>query len=403
MITSTESSGSLSSENGPVSPIAKGNSSSTDFGRGQNNRIAMIGGKGSLDYGKPSNLNLLINSQSDSQFSDATEINSTELGSPSKEKNPPIFRGFGTDSPYLNSPSSTHNNHYSSNGLNTATSSVTILGNGSSYPAPGPGSNSNPNSYAGDESTFGYSTFTSPFSGSKYGNLNQLTEFSDSTTSLGGSGSGNGKTTLVTSNDGLKGKLGIRSKNEFEILLSQAGDSPFSWDTMDGKEEADDFLHQDSDSESIFEKPSSSSNSKRKTKSKSPCSLISNKRAILNIGSLILLAAAMLTLFMGYPIIDGTRYLASSSVSNNQNAANAAINSGPLHVGNINDYNRFPNLIDVDTPDDVKEKLSVDGSTKMKLVFSDEFNQDGRSFYPGDDPFWEAVDLWYWGTQNYEW
>jgi hypothetical protein len=25
----------------------------------------------------------------------------------------------------------------------------------------------------------------------------------------------------------------------------------------------------------------------------------------------------------------------------------------------------------------------------MKLVFSDEFNTDGRTFYPGDDPFWK--------------
>jgi hypothetical protein len=32
------------------------------------------------------------------------------------------------------------------------------------------------------------------------------------------------------------------------------------------------------------------------------------------------------------------------------------------------------------------------------LVFSDEFNMDGRTFFPGDDPFWEAVDLNYWQT-----
>jgi hypothetical protein len=32
------------------------------------------------------------------------------------------------------------------------------------------------------------------------------------------------------------------------------------------------------------------------------------------------------------------------------------------------------------------------------LVFSDEFNTDGRTFYPGDDPYWEAVDLHYWAV-----
>lgn len=28
---------------------------------------------------------------------------------------------------------------------------------------------------------------------------------------------------------------------------------------------------------------------------------------------------------------------------------------------------------------------------QWELVFSDEFEQDGRSFFPGDDPYWEAV------------
>lgn len=39
----------------------------------------------------------------------------------------------------------------------------------------------------------------------------------------------------------------------------------------------------------------------------------------------------------------------------------------------------------------------------MELVFSDEFNLDGRSFYPGDDPYWEAADLHYWQTNDLEW
>ena len=43
-----------------------------------------------------------------------------------------------------------------------------------------------------------------------------------------------------------------------------------------------------------------------------------------------------------------------------------------------------------------------DGS-EYELVFSDEFNTDGRTFYPGDDPYWEAVDLHYWSTNNLEW
>ena len=43
------------------------------------------------------------------------------------------------------------------------------------------------------------------------------------------------------------------------------------------------------------------------------------------------------------------------------------------------------------------------GGEEWDLVFSDEFNTDGRSFYPGDDPFWEAENLHYWATNNLEW
>jgi len=54
-------------------------------------------------------------------------------------------------------------------------------------------------------------------------------------------------------------------------------------------------------------------------------------------------------------------------------------------------------LIDPDTPHSVYTKKSyADPTTELQLIFSDEFNVDGRSFYPGDDPYWEAIDLHYW-------
>jgi len=60
-------------------------------------------------------------------------------------------------------------------------------------------------------------------------------------------------------------------------------------------------------------------------------------------------------------------------------------------------------LIDLDTPKDAYIINSWnDSSQKMRLVFSDEFNVDGRTFYPGDDPYWEAVDLHYW-VSEYSW
>lgn len=59
-------------------------------------------------------------------------------------------------------------------------------------------------------------------------------------------------------------------------------------------------------------------------------------------------------------------------------------------------------MIDPATNDSVKTRTGFDGN-QYELVFSDEFETPGRTFYPGDDPFWEAVDLWYGSTEDQEW
>ena len=53
-------------------------------------------------------------------------------------------------------------------------------------------------------------------------------------------------------------------------------------------------------------------------------------------------------------------------------------------------------LIDLDTPEYAYTKRSYKDGKLLQLVFSDEFDKDGRTFYPGDDPYWEASDLHYW-------
>ena len=60
-------------------------------------------------------------------------------------------------------------------------------------------------------------------------------------------------------------------------------------------------------------------------------------------------------------------------------------------------------MIDTETPADALQTVSWDDGSQMQLIFSDEFNTEGRTFYPGDDPYWEAVDLHYWATNNMEW
>ena len=62
----------------------------------------------------------------------------------------------------------------------------------------------------------------------------------------------------------------------------------------------------------------------------------------------------------------------------------------------------MPDLIDKDTPHSALTRTGFDGH-EYTLVFSDEFEKAGRTFYPGDDPYWEAVDLWYWPTADLEW
>jgi beta-glucanase (GH16 family) len=57
-------------------------------------------------------------------------------------------------------------------------------------------------------------------------------------------------------------------------------------------------------------------------------------------------------------------------------------------------------LIDVDTPQSAYTTTSTRDGSELQLVFSDEFNTEGRTFYPGDDPFWEAVDLHYWAVSK---
>ena len=60
-------------------------------------------------------------------------------------------------------------------------------------------------------------------------------------------------------------------------------------------------------------------------------------------------------------------------------------------------------MIDKDTPSSALTKRSYLNDEEFVLVFSDEFEEDGRTFWAGDDPYWEAVDLHYWATENLEW
>jgi beta-glucan synthesis-associated protein KRE6 len=61
-------------------------------------------------------------------------------------------------------------------------------------------------------------------------------------------------------------------------------------------------------------------------------------------------------------------------------------NSGGYNLGGINSTGQISEsvfaLVDNDTPQDVRTKVSPVDGKMMRLVFSDEFNVDGRTFYP---------------------
>ncbi|EIW64498.1 glycoside hydrolase family 16 protein [Trametes versicolor FP-101664 SS1] len=119
-------------------------------------------------------------------------------------------------------------------------------------------------------------------------------------------------------------------------------------------------------------------------------------RGLMNLGCIAVLAAGTIALFAGYPLAS---YFTKHPLS--------AL--GGFNLGGINATGQIPvmpgnwGLIDADTPDDARTRADYVTGKDWQLVFSDEFNTDGRTFYPGDDPYWEAVDLHYWQTNNLEW
>lgn len=94
-----------------------------------------------------------------------------------------------------------------------------------------------------------------------------------------------------------------------------------------------------------------------------------------------------------YPVVDNLRHHRPDTL-------------GGYNLGGINASGQVPEipgnfgLVDRDTPKSAYTHTSMEDGSELDLVFSDEFNVDGRTFYPGDDPYWEAVDLHYWSVST---
>lgn len=118
-------------------------------------------------------------------------------------------------------------------------------------------------------------------------------------------------------------------------------------------------------------------------------------RGVTNVFFVLVLILACLMLFAGYPILDKVRHHDHKFLNMNG-------------TGQVADLPSMPSLIDKDTPKSAYHwkapvPAHVAGGDDYELVFSDEFEEEGRTFWPGDDPYWEALDFWYGVTQDFEW
>lgn len=158
----------------------------------------------------------------------------------------------------------------------------------------------------------------------------------------------------------------------------EGGGTAVQYPTIDEKEE-DDHIH-NPDPNEVF-KPSF-------------------KRACLGILSISMVICGVFLLFIVWPVLRHTGY---GRLDRGHNKA------GPTEEGNLSNLTYSilsttrTSLIDPDTPKYAMSRGSVLKDRTLKLVFSDEFNKDGRSFYENDDPFWQAVDLHYASTADLEW
>ncbi|EEB07503.1 glucosidase [Schizosaccharomyces japonicus yFS275] len=119
--------------------------------------------------------------------------------------------------------------------------------------------------------------------------------------------------------------------------------------------------------------------------------LFAGSEGVMQMFFLAFLAFGTGMLFIGLPILTYTGHSLLSSTSDSLTSNKFRLLSGIR-----------TSLIDPTTPLDAYTRTSFTGET-LQLVFSDEFNDDGRSFYDGDDQFWEAVDIHYAATNDYEW
>ncbi|KAJ4989663.1 hypothetical protein SVAN01_04880 [Stagonosporopsis vannaccii] len=122
---------------------------------------------------------------------------------------------------------------------------------------------------------------------------------------------------------------------------------------------------------------------------------------------LFLMVVGLSFVFFGLPILSALGVIDYNSVYETPlNQMSRYPQPEPWAIVNDKKYPLLQNmrrgLIDPDTPKSAMEKKGQFGD-QFELVFSDEFNDNNRTFYEGDDPYFFAPDIWYGATKDLEW
>ncbi|KAH8080230.1 glycoside hydrolase family 16 protein [Filobasidium floriforme] len=177
-----------------------------------------------------------------------------------------------------------------------------------------------------------------------------------------------------------------RAIYEYTSIRFNLSYSPASWNiaTSPADKEPDDWLHNPDP---------------RRDRRIDHGGTIFTLRGLINGGCILVLAVGLIALFAGWPI-------AEFMTRDDKSKGNT---SGAYNLGGINATGqrgtlpRGFGLIDSDTPQEAYFHTSLETGEQWELVFSDEFEREGRTFWEGDDPFWEAENYHYWTTNNLEW
>lgn len=119
-----------------------------------------------------------------------------------------------------------------------------------------------------------------------------------------------------------------------------------------------------------------------------------DRKSFAGMCAFVLLLLGSLTIFVVYPVLTYSGLL--NKDTSVQTYLQLSKYTYPLILG------IRTSLVDPDTPKEALTRKSVTGEM-WPLVFSDEFNAEGRTFYPGDDQFFTAPDLNYAATVDLEW